>query len=243
MTKPAKFIDTKVMAELLGQTEQHLHYLNEKIAIHKEMLPAYTALSSAAKSAGIELEIASGYRSFERQLAIWNNKFSGKGLVKDNQGNTIDKANLCEEELMHVILLFSALPGASRHHWGCDIDVYASNLLADNYQLKLEPWEYSAQGPLAKLSQWLNTHANEFGFYFPYASYQGGIAAEPWHLSYAPIAEFYQKNIDKHHLENLLLSSQIAGKHTIIDNIDVIFTRYINNIHDTPKNCYIPEQG
>jgi LAS superfamily LD-carboxypeptidase LdcB len=229
------------MTELFGQTEQHLHYLSDNVAIHKDMLPAFTALASAAKLDGIEIKIASGFRSFERQLIIWNNKFSGKSPIKDNQGNTFDKNNLSEEELMHAILLFSALPGASRHHWGCDIDVYASNLLADDYQLQLEPWEYSAQGPLAKLSQWLNAHANEFGFYLPYASYQGGIAAEPWHLSYAPLAQNYQKNIDEKQLEELLFNSQLLGKHTIIRNLEVIIARYINNISDTPENCYIPK--
>ncbi len=241
MKKSTTLIDAMKVSELLGQTKEHLHDLSDTVAIHKEMLPAFNALSSAAKSAGINIKIASGFRSFDRQLMIWNNKFSGKSLIKDNQGNNIDKVNLSDEELMHAILLFSALPGASRHHWGCDIDVYATNLLADNYQLQLEPWEYSAQGPLAKLSRWLNTHAKEFGFYLPYGSYQGGVAAEPWHLSYAPLANIYQKIFDIHHLEQALLSCNILGKNTIINNLDVIVNRYINNVNDIPTNCYIPK--
>ena len=74
------------MTELLGQTEQHLHYIDERVAIHKDMLPAFTALSTAAKLAGIELTIASGFRSFERQLKIWNNKFGGETLKSAHQG-------------------------------------------------------------------------------------------------------------------------------------------------------------
>jgi len=240
MTKPTILTNAQSINERLGQTEEHLHYLSERIAVHKEMLPAFNALSAAAKSAGIDIKIASGFRSFERQLMIWNNKFSGISPIKDNAGNTINTVNLSDEEIMHAILLFSALPGASRHHWGCDIDVYATNLLADDYQLQLEPWEYSAQGPLAKLSCWLNTHAGDFDFYLPYGSYQGGVAAEPWHLSYAPLANNYQRNFDKPQLEKLLISSNILGKSTIINNIDVIIKRYIINVNDIPINCSIP---
>jgi LAS superfamily LD-carboxypeptidase LdcB len=141
---------------------------------------------------------------------------------------------------MHAILLFSALPGASRHHWGCDIDVYAPNLLADNYQLQLEPWEYSGQGPLAKLSAWLKVNANEFGFYFPYETYQGGIAAEPWHLSYAPLAQMYQKHMDQAQLMKRLINSQILGKDTVINNLHMIMTRYISNTHPIPERCLTP---
>jgi len=235
------------MAELFGQTEEHLHYLTDKIAIHKDMVLAYKALSMAAKEVGIELKIASGFRSFERQLMLWNNKFAGEAAIKDAQGNNIDKSKLSDEETMHAILLFSALPGASRHHWGCDIDVYASNLLADDYQLQLEPWEYSAQGPLANLSLWLNKHVHEFGFYFPYADFQGGIAAEPWHLSYAPIAQVYQDALlsdgKVNQLAQCLNNSQIQGKETILVNIDEVIKRYILNVSDIPENCYIPKLG
>lgn len=244
MTKSMTLADTKIMTELFGKTEEHLHYLTDKIAIHKDMLIAYEALSMAAKQAGIELNIASGYRSFDRQLMLWNNKFSGKSLIKDNRGHNINRSNLSDEEVMHAILLFSALPGASRHHWGCDIDVYASNLLANDYQLQLEPWEYSAQGPLAKLSHWLNEHAHQFGFYFPYASYKGGIAAEPWHLSYAPLAQHYQRLLfSSEKIEQLaqcLTNSQIQGKEIILNSLNDIIERYIINVNDIPKDCCMP---
>jgi len=245
MTKPIALIDSKVMTELLGQTEQHLHYLSDTVAIHSDMLSDFLLLTKAAKKVGIELKIASGFRSFDRQLMLWNNKFSGKTMIKDAHGNNVDKSSLSDEEILHAILLFSALPGTSRHHWGCDIDVYASNLLADDYQLQLESWEYSPQGPLAELSDWLNKNAHKFGFYFPYATYQGGIAAEPWHLSYAPIAQHYQTalcnnlNIDK--LAHCLTNSQILGKETLLANLHEIIKRYILNVHPIPENCYMPK--
>ncbi|PKG81952.1 D-alanyl-D-alanine carboxypeptidase [Colwellia sp. 75C3] len=226
-------------AQLLGQTDVHLHYVNERVAIHKEMKATFDVMVAAAKGDGIELEIASGFRSFDRQLMLWNNKFSGKTSIKDSDGEVVSLGDLSPLELTHSILLYSALPGASRHHWGCDIDVYAPNLLAEDYQLQLEPWEYSEQGPLAKLSAWLGQYAHQFGFYFPYARFQGGVAKEPWHLSYLPLAQQYQQAFDVELLTQALKNSAILGKDVIIENIDDIANRYINNVCDAPSNVIL----
>lgn len=226
-------------AQVLGKTEEHLHYLSERVAIHQNMKSAFDAFTAAAQAEGIELTIASGFRSFSRQLILWNNKFSGKTPIKDIAGNVIDIDNLSPLELVHSILLYSALPGASRHHWGCDIDVYAPNLLTDGYQLQLEQWEYSEQGPLAKLSVWLEQHAHQFGFYFPYQRFQGGVAAEPWHLSYLPIAKQFQTNVDLKELADTLEHSNILGKAVIIENLDEIAKRYINNVCAAPANVIL----
>ena len=226
-------------AQLLGQDEQHLCYLSERVAIHQEMKNAFEALAAAANIAGINLKIASGFRSFDRQVMLWNNKFSGKTPIKDITGAVVSPEGLSPLELIHSILLYSALPGASRHHWGCDIDVYAPNLLTPDYQLQLEPWEYSEQGPLAKLSAWLIENAHSYGFYFPYASFQGGVAEEPWHLSYLPLAQQYQQAFDVERLALALSSSNILGKAVIIENLDNIAKRYINNVCAAPSNVIL----
>ena len=228
-------------AQLLGQTEEHLHYISKRVAIHQEMKGAFDVMVNAAKADGIELKIASGFRSFDRQLLLWNNKFSGKTPIKNSAGEVVSPAHLSPLELAHSILLYSALPGASRHHWGCDIDVYAPNLLTEDYQLQLEPWEYSEQGPLAKLSAWLVQHAHQFGFYFPYASFQGGVAREPWHLSYLPLAQKFQQAFDVKLLAQALNNSSILGKKVIIENIDDIAKRYINNACAAPTNVILPK--
>ncbi|KGJ87392.1 M15 family metallopeptidase [Colwellia psychrerythraea] len=226
-------------AQVLGKTEEHLYYLNERVAIHQEMKPAFDAIVTAAKTDGIDLKIASGFRSFDRQLMLWNNKFSGKTAIKDINGDIVVVDNLSSLQIIESILLYSALPGASRHHWGCDIDVYAPNLLAQNYQLQLEPWEYSESGPLAELSSWLLQHAHRFGFYFPYATFQGGIAQEPWHLSYLPLAQQFQQTFSAEQLAQTLQSSNILGKKVIIDNLDLIAKRYINNVCAAPTNVIL----
>lgn len=225
---------------ILGMSEDHLFALSNGVLLHQGMKKDFEALVSAAKVDGIELKVASGFRSFARQLMIWNNKYSGKNPIKTIKGEIISPIDLPPLDVIHSILLFSALPGASRHHWGCDFDVYAPNLLAEDYQLKLEPWEYGKDGPLAKLSTWLEQHAHQYGFYFPYATFQGGVAQEPWHISYLPLAQQYQQRFDITLLSQTLNNSNIQGKEVIIENLDNIAKRYINNVCQAPSNVIIP---
>lgn len=237
-------ITDELSAQILGLTEQHIHYFKQNtptavkqsaevktVGIHQLMLEDFQALVSDAAKADITIKIASGFRSFERQLQIWNNKFLGITPIKNNKGESINITKLNDFEIIEAILLFSALPGASRHHWGCDIDIYAPNLLGDS-ALQLEPWEYESSGPLAKLSDWLKKHAKRYGFYFPYDTYRGGIAAEPWHLSYAPLAKQYQSKMSINLLHELLLQTDIAGKEVIIENLPNIYQRFISNVND-----------
>jgi len=256
MTKPSDniLISGDIDKQILGLTAQHIQYLTDddltnksseqasvektshvapktKPGIHQQMVTAFTALKESAQLAGLDLEIASGFRSFERQLQIWNNKFTGRAVIKDAEGKTVDISRLSDKEIIKAILLYSALPGASRHHWGCDIDVYAPNLLTDNQSLKLEPWEYQQCGPMEKLSSWLGQHAEEFGFYLPYNKYRGGVAEEPWHLSFLPLARQYQEKFNIDTLQACLMNTNIAGKMGIIENLPDIAKRYINNVN------------
>ncbi|MDX2367023.1 MAG: M15 family metallopeptidase [Colwellia sp.] len=235
--------------QLLGLTDQHIHYLGHRclandnaikpvqatsrshIGIHQQMNTAFKALKYSAQTAGIELKIASGFRSFERQLQIWNNKFVGNTAIKKANGETVNINRLSEWQIIEAILLYSALPGASRHHWGCDIDVYAPNLLPAGESLQLEPWEYQEYGPMEKLSIWLTQNAAGFGFYLPYDCYRGGVAEEPWHLSFSPLAKQYQATFNLQALQTCLINTDIAGKMAIIDNLAEIAERYINNVN------------
>jgi LAS superfamily LD-carboxypeptidase LdcB len=226
-------IKTKLTDQVLGLTDQHIYFFENNVktlGIHQLMLNDYQALVQHAAKADIEIKIASGFRSFERQLLIWNNKFTGKTAIKDSHGDSIDISQLSDIDIAKAILLFSALPGASRHHWGSDIDIYAPNLLGDTI-LQLEPWEYAPSGPMAKLSSWLTEYSGEYNFCFPYDSYRGGIAEEPWHLSYIPLAKQYQSVLNVELLKQLLSKTDIAGKDAIIEHLPVIFERYINNIN------------
>ena len=220
-----------IQSLLYGTQNTHLHWLTDNIAIHHEVSSSFLAMQDAALTDNIVLHIASGWRSFERQLHLWNNKFSGQTAIKNSQGEIIDSSILTDIEKTNAILLYSALPGASRHHWGTDIDVYAPNLLPKNQALQLEPWEYQTSGPMAALSSWLTKHSQEFGFYLPYNKFRGGIASEPWHLSYFSLASTFQQQFNITDLQRLLSVSQIQGKQAIIDNIESIYTKFIININ------------
>ncbi len=84
---------------------------------------------------------------------------------------------------------------------------------------------------MAKLSLWLKNNANKFGFYFPYDQYRGGVAAEPWHLSYIPLAKQYQSILTIELLEAILLKNNVAGKNSVIERLPIIFKQYINNVN------------
>lgn len=138
---------------------------------------------------GIDLTPVSSFRDFDRQLAIWNGKMRGERPLLDRNGCALDATRLDLDARIDAILAWSALPGASRHHWGTDLDVIDSAAVTEGYIPRLVPEEYAAGGPFEALSMWLDAHAGRFGFVRPYAQARGGVQPEPWHLSYAPIAQ------------------------------------------------------
>jgi LAS superfamily LD-carboxypeptidase LdcB len=219
---------------LTGKTDQHISYLTNRIGIHQEMLTAWLQLQDGAKTAGFDLQIASGFRNFERQLSIWNNKYALKTAVKDKQNKIIDLKSLNVSERINAILYFSALPGASRHHWGTDIDVFAANLLSSEQKLQLEPWEYQHGGPFADLSQWLSQHCQHYGFYRPYDIDRGGVAIEPWHLSYAPLSQQYQQTFSLALITSTIATSDILAKEEILTRLPSIYKKTIMNVN-TPQ--------
>ncbi|MET0355487.1 MAG: M15 family metallopeptidase, partial [Cellvibrio sp.] len=131
----------------------------------------------SAKNAGFDLRVASGFRSFERQLHIWNSKANGIRPVLDETGNTININMLNDDEKVFAILQWSALPGASRHHWGTDIDVYDASRMAPGYELQLTLAETEDGGPFAEFHLWLTQELEQGSdFYRPYVPGVGGIS-------------------------------------------------------------------
>lgn len=177
--------------QLTGREEGHLLELSSGHRLQPVVAEAFTVLQADAREAGFELAIASSFRSYSRQLAIWNGKASGQRQIHDDTGRTVDIDSLTPREQLHAILRYSALPGSSRHHWGTDLDVYDAAAIAADYQLQLSPSEVAPGGVFDPLHCWLDKRmatAASRGFYRPYSSDRGGVAPERWHLSYAPLA-------------------------------------------------------
>ncbi|WP_354625232.1 M15 family metallopeptidase [Psychromonas sp. MME2] len=184
-----------IIEQLTGQVTSHLSELKNGILIHSSVIRDFSALQKAAKQANFNLQIASGFRSFARQSLIWNNKYSGKSELLDKLEHPIDISTISELEKLLAILHWSALPGTSRHHWGTDFDLYDPDLLPENGKLQLKVSEYTKDYFL-EFNDWLTANINNYGFYRPYQTYNNGVASEPWHISYFPIANKALKQLD-----------------------------------------------
>ena len=119
----------------------------------------------------------SSFRDFDRQLQIWNAKFSGARALLDAAGRPLDATALSPAARIDAILLWSALPGASRHHWGTDVDLIDRAATPAGYRVQLTPAEFAAGGPFARLHDWLEAHAARFGFFRPFRGDAFGRAA------------------------------------------------------------------
>ncbi len=155
--------------------------------LRKETYEAFVNMSDAAKKEGVDLIIISATRNFESQKRIWENKWEGRTKVEGKNLTTVKDP----KERARLILLYSSMPGTSRHHWGTDMDL---NSLENNF---------FESGDGLKIYQWLVAHAAKYGFCQPYTSKadgkRTGYEEEKWHWSYLPLSgkflEEYKKNI------------------------------------------------
>ncbi|MFQ6371028.1 M15 family metallopeptidase [Shewanella sp. YIC-542] len=195
---------------------------------------AFSKMQMAARHDGIVLEVASAHRSFQRQLHIWNGKARGeRPLLNANAEPIADIRQLPPNELLQTILLWSALPGTSRHHWGTDIDLFDNSQL-QRAQLQLVNHEYQPGGPCFAMHQWLSAHAQRFGFFRPFQAGLSGTSAELWHYSYHPVAEQRLKRYRLQHLETLLAASDICLKAVILEQLPALVKRYVFTVAPAP---------
>ncbi len=218
--------------QLVGLTDSHLEscqVAGVNLRLHPQVVSPLTALTQAAKQQGFDLTVASAFRDYHRQALIWNGKFSGERPILDHNSQPLDPRNLTELDKIHAIMRWSALPGASRHHWGCDLDVYAKNCLPTGIKLQLEPWEYQT-GHQQEFSDWLQQYMQQYGFYLPYQQDLGGVAIEPWHISYAEVADITLTQLNLDSLRRTWHQHPFLGQQTVLDQLEVLYTRYISNI-------------
>ncbi|QIZ76881.1 M15 family metallopeptidase [Ferrimonas lipolytica] len=214
--------------QLVGIDQSHLIEIGQQ-RLERRCAKAFIALQHGAADAGFDIKICSGWRSFERQLAIFNGKAQGKRPLNNRQGELCSAEQMSDADLLDAILAWSALPGGSRHHWGTDVDIYDAKqiTLAD---LALEPWEYQQGGPNHALSQWLDANMAAYGFFRPYQQELGGVAPELWHLSYAPVAANALEQLSLSLLEKTLTDSDISLKATILAQLPGLIERYCYRI-------------
>lgn len=217
--------------ELTGQARTHIVDVPDPAcALHKHVITPFLNLRRAARADGFDLVAQSSFRDFARQLAIWNGKFSGERPLYDATGQAIDVNALAPAERVEAILLWSALPGASRHHWGTDVDVIDRQATASGYRVELTQQEFAPGGPFSALSEWLAENAAKFGFFRPFRGILSGVRPEPWHFSFAPVAENARRALTPAVLHEALGAAALLGKTLVLTRLEELHARYIRTI-------------
>lgn len=142
-----------------------------KMQMRQVAANALEEMFNAADNAGLNLFAQSGYRSYDRQDAIFASNVRAYGEEAANN--------------------FSARPGESEHQTGLTMDVTSPDV---GYKLIIE-FGNTDEG------QWLQQHAAEYGFIIRYPKGKERITQyqyEPWHLRYVgqeAAQEIMQKEI------------------------------------------------
>ena len=214
--------------ELTGRATTHVREFREhKCALHPRAARAMRAMRQGAMAHGLHLDVVSGFRDFERQVAIWTAKFTGKRPLLDKFGGELASAGLSEPQLIDAILIWSALPGGSRHHWGSEIDVFDSAALPDGAKPQLVAQEFAPGGCFARCDLWLSQNMKRFGFFRPYTTDRGGVQPEPWHLSYAEVSVPALKGLSIDVLREAIARSEMPGREAVLDRLPRLYEQYV----------------
>lgn len=196
--------------------------------VRESVLGPLKELSQKAREAGFEIRVESAYRSFERQLSIWNRKATGQLKLLDANGVPFRELPQDEEVLMRAILLWSALPGGSRHHFGTELDVVDGKSVPEGYDVELT--EEECDGMFLPFHQWLSKQIeskNSSGFERVFVPGRGKIQPERWHISHRPSARDLEKSFDPQALRKVYEKTDIALKSAILDNFDALMRDYV----------------
>ena len=190
---------------LIGMDDSRI--VSDTILLEKETYSAFIKMKDAAEKDGIIIKLVSGFRDFYRQQMIWNNKYK-----KFTNEFSLDGPTAIKE-----IIRFSTIPGTSRHHWGTEIDIIDKNF--ENEKDLLISKKYEKGGIFYSLKKWMDENSKRFGFYIVYDddSNRPGFEYEPWHYTYKPVSDLYQREFLKLNLKSIISKTKVEGKEFIND--------------------------
>ncbi len=172
----------------------------DNMYLRKETYEAFIQMRAAAKADGVDLKIASATRNFDYQKKIWDEKWAELDIQEESKESITDVPD--ELRRFRKILEFSSAPGASRHHWGTDLDINRINPLFADSQYDSIIRE--------KIYSWLVKNASRFGFCQTYTprdeNRKTGYNEERWHWSYIPLARIFTQEY-----KNLIKNEDIKG--------------------------------
>lgn len=131
------------------------------------------------KAAGNDPLVCSGYRTYEEQVKLFNDKV-----------DRVMKQGYDREEAERIAATEVAIPGTSEHHLGLAVDIVSYG----NQNLNSSQEKTSTQ-------KWLMEHSWEYGFILRYpkgTTDSTGIIYEPWHYRYVGLelaAELHELNL------------------------------------------------
>ena len=190
---------------LIGMDDSRI--VSDTILLEKETYSAFIKMKDAAEKDGIIIKLVSGFRDFYKQQMIWNNKYK-----KFTNEFSLDGPTAIKE-----IIRFSTIPGTSRHHWGTEIDIIDKNF--ENEKDLLISKKYEEGGIFSSLKKWMDKNSKRFGFYIVYDddSNRPGFEYEPWHYTYKPVSDLYQREFLKLNLKSIISKTKVEGKEFIND--------------------------
>ena len=143
----------------------------DNILLNEEALSSFRKLQKEAKEYGYEVDIMSGYRTYNYQNNLYNNIIKEKGF--------------------NYALRSVAKPGHSEHQTGLAIDycIYKNKKCFIEHEIE----------ELAE-TKWIHENAHKYGFIIRYPKGKEEITGynyEPWHLRYVGDIAIYLYNNDK----------------------------------------------
>ncbi len=154
--------------------EVNLYKLANGEKVDERIYPELQKMFDDARSAGLALFVAQGYRTEEEQQQLLDQKQE----AYENEGNSPKEARKLAEQWV-------AIPGTSEHQIGIAVDINA-----DTEKCKPE-----------EVYKWLKENAHKYGFIRRYPENKTditGISNEPWHYRYVGIdaaTEIHEKDL------------------------------------------------
>ncbi len=179
--------------------------------LRKDAYTAFIRMFEAAQKDGIRLQIRSAARNFEYQKGIWERKWTGETKIEN--GKDASAAYPDPADRARAILLYSSMPGTSRHHWGTDIDLNSFNN------------DWFGEGEGLRLYTWMRENAHKFGFCQPYSDKsvenRTGYEEERWHWSYMPVSAHLSRQAGKDLKNSMIhgfLGAEVAAEVDMVGN-------------------------
>ena len=141
------------------------------------------AMLADAEAAGCKLYLVSGYRSVERQTALFKRKT-----------NSFMAEGFSREEAEKQAAMWVARPGTSEHNTGLAADIVSADWYSKHSDLTAD-FEDTPE------FEWLNAHCADYGLILRYPRGKEnvtGVTYEPWHYRYVgknAALEIYQQDI------------------------------------------------